>query len=117
MRRNLDKDLDAMSAGESSDSEIEEESQMSRSESSIRPPNTNNESTVERERERLPEEVNHYFQSLSMGCFPEAEGMPEKAQPWKRIWAGPQPPAADGKLLVACPKNCQWGSGSGLGGY
>jgi hypothetical protein len=73
-----------------------------------------------------------------MNCFPEAEGMTTKVQPWRNIWDGPQPPSKDGKLLVACPKNCQFGrfnslsiynynhkaddmnlagSGSGLGGY
>jgi hypothetical protein len=88
--------------------------------------------------DHLPASVNGFFQSLKMNCFPEAEGMTTKAQPWRQIRAGPQQPSKDGKLLVACPKNCQFGrfyslsiynytleademnlvgSGSGLGGY
>jgi hypothetical protein len=75
------------------------------SDSSIRSTNSDSDSTAD----HLPDSVNAFFQSVRMNCFPEAEGMDTKAQPWRRIWAGPQPPSTDGKLLVACPKNCLWG--------
>ena len=85
---------------------------------------------------KLPDSVNDFFRSVQMDCFPKAEGNHTKTQPWKRVWT-PQLPSADGKLLIACPKDCQWGelyaphyihgmeaddntlagSGDGLGGY
>jgi len=104
-----------MNEGYSSDSENEDvmQSQMSRSEASIRPADSDSKSSAN----HMPESVNEFFQSVRMNCFPEAEGMNIKVQPWRRFWGGPQPPAADGKLLVACPKNCLWGSGQGLGGF
>jgi hypothetical protein len=78
---------------------------MSSSHSSMRSLDSSNESTTA----HLPQSVKEFFESVRMGCFPEAEEMDTKAQPWRRIWAGPQEPSADGKLLVACPKNCVYG--------
>jgi hypothetical protein len=75
------------------------------SHSSIRSLDSNNESTTA----HLPQSVKEFFGSVRMGCFPEAEGMDTKAQPWRRIWVGLQQPSTDGKLLVACPKNCVYG--------
>jgi hypothetical protein len=77
---------------------------MFRSNSSVRPSNTNNDSAAD----NLPDSVNEFFRSVHMDCFPEADGLHAKAQPWKSVWT-PQPPSADGKLLIAYPKNCQWG--------
>jgi hypothetical protein len=67
--------------------------------------NTNNEDLAARQ----PEQVDDFFKSVRMGCFPAAEAVDTKAQPWKRIWAGPKPPSVDGEMLVACPKNCAFG--------
>lgn len=57
---------------------------MTRSESSIRPSNINNGSTVE----HPPEGVNDFFRSVPTGCFPESLGMPTKAQRCRSLLAG-----------------------------
>jgi hypothetical protein len=54
----------------------------------------------------VPESVASFFNNVTLGGFPEPE---QKVQPWKRVWKGPQEPATDGKLLVACPKICVYG--------
>lgn len=53
-----------------------------------------------------------FFQSVSIQGYPQPV---RKAQPWRRVWV-PQSPPTDGKLLVACPRNCDYGS-QALGGY
>ena len=53
--------------------------------------------------------VTEFFKSVSADGYPEGAGMSTKAQPWRSIWPGPQRPSEDGKLLVACPKNCVYG--------
>ncbi|PMD63258.1 uncharacterized protein K444DRAFT_610091 [Hyaloscypha bicolor E] len=64
---------------------------------------------------QLSQQVTSFFGSVSSGGFPDPQ--PEKkAQPWKRVWRpGPQAPSEDGKLIVACPKICVYGSNN-LGG-
>jgi len=54
----------------------------------------------------LPEPVASFFSSVSLGGFPQPE---EKVQPWRRVWKGPQE-QPDGKLIVACPKKCDYGT-------
>jgi len=61
----------------------------------------------------LPDPVASFFSNVSTGGFPKPAA---KAQPWKSLWDGPQHPSADGKLIVACPKICDYGSNN-LGGY
>ncbi len=78
---------------------------MSGFDSSMMLPNTNSE--VMATAQRRPEE--DFFKSIRMGCFPNAEAVDKKAQPWKDIWTSPTPPSAEGEMLVACPKNCVYG--------
>ncbi|KAK0118548.1 hypothetical protein ONS95_007436 [Cadophora gregata] len=61
----------------------------------------------------LSEPVASFFSNVTLGGFPEPD---TKAQPWKRVWKGPQQPSSDGKILVGCPKICVYGSNV-LGGY
>jgi len=62
---------------------------------------------------RVSQSTANFFQSVSSRGFPQRD---QKAQPWRRIWK-PQLPSPDGKLIVSCPKNCDYGSSAGLGGY
>jgi hypothetical protein len=56
----------------------------------------------------LPDPV-AFFSFVKPDGYPEQEmATAEKAQPWKSIFEGPVPPK-DGKLLIACPKGCDWG--------
>jgi len=66
----------------------------------------------------LPSSVRDFFADVSAEGFPQGKrnGATARAQPWKKVWDGPQKPSEDGKLLVACPKRCDYGS-NGLGGY
>ncbi|PVH79050.1 hypothetical protein DL98DRAFT_589826 [Cadophora sp. DSE1049] len=61
----------------------------------------------------LPQPVQEFFQAVSHDGFPASKSA--KIQPWKARWAGVQHPSDDGKLIVACPKICTYGS-SNLGG-
>ncbi|KAE8450805.1 hypothetical protein EG329_005718 [Mollisiaceae sp. DMI_Dod_QoI] len=61
---------------------------------------------------QLPAPVEQFFSSVSQEGFPSAKRTKQKAQPWKTIWVGPQQPSEDGKLIVACPKNCKYGVSS-----
>jgi hypothetical protein len=54
--------------------------------------------------------MDDFFKSIRMGCFPAAAEVNAKTQPWKGIWTGPKQASAGGKMLVACPKNCAYGS-------
>ncbi|KIM96914.1 hypothetical protein OIDMADRAFT_20681 [Oidiodendron maius Zn] len=63
----------------------------------------------------LARAVEDFFKSVSPEGFPLSKGTKAKAQPWRTHWAGPQPPTEDGKLIVACPKICTYGSNN-LGG-
>jgi hypothetical protein len=54
----------------------------------------------------LPEPVASFFSTVSQEGFPRPA---EKIQPWRKIWKGPQAPSPDGKLVVACPKRCDYG--------
>jgi len=91
-----------------SQSECQSQSACSRSSS----PESDAEST--KSDVELPPAVHQFFQSVSPAGFPTTKG-PKKAQPWKSRWSGPQEPK-DGKLIVACPRICTYGSGN-LGGY
>jgi hypothetical protein len=53
----------------------------------------------------LPESTAVFFQSVSAQGYPQPV---QKAQPWRGVWI-PQPSSTDGKLLVACPRNCDYG--------
>ncbi|MCJ1378754.1 hypothetical protein MMC17_001853 [Xylographa soralifera] len=66
---------------------------------------------------KLPLSVQTFFAAVSADGYPQRKGADAKvkAQPWKRVWQASQP-SEDGKLLVACPKRCDFGS-NGLGGY
>lgn len=64
----------------------------------------------------LPTSVAQFFASVPTTGYPEHEIEEKKAQPWKRVWKGPQKPERDGSLVVACPKRSDFGS-NGLGGY
>ena len=59
----------------------------------------------------LSEPVASFFSAVTLGGFPEPE---KKAQPWKRVWKGPQQPSTDGKILVGCPKICVYGSSKNI---
>jgi hypothetical protein len=57
----------------------------------------------------LDPQVASFFSSVSPGGFPDSQSE-KKAQPWKRVWRpGPQA-SKDGKLIVACPKICVFGT-------
>ncbi|KUJ13806.1 uncharacterized protein LY89DRAFT_784671 [Mollisia scopiformis] len=58
----------------------------------------------------LPESVASFFSTVSSDGFPP--DLP-KAQPWRQILAAPLPPQQDGKLIIACPKKCLYGSNNG----
>ncbi|PMD58308.1 uncharacterized protein K444DRAFT_614562 [Hyaloscypha bicolor E] len=62
---------------------------------------------------QLPESVKQFFMSVPTDGFPTPKK--QKSQPWKKVWKGPQEPTDDGKLLVACPSICTYGSNN-LGG-
>jgi hypothetical protein len=57
---------------------------------------------------QLPDPVD-FFSFVKPDGYPEQEmATAEKFQPWKSVFEGPVPPK-DGKLLIACPKGCDWG--------
>jgi len=74
--------------------------------------------TLEASITKLPLSVQEFFADVSAEGFPQGKraGAKARTQPWKKVWDGPQKPSEDGKLLVACPKRCDYGS-NGLGGY
>ncbi|MCJ1250537.1 hypothetical protein MMC30_007765 [Trapelia coarctata] len=49
-----------------------------------------------------------FFASVAADCYPQSRGT-GKVQPWRKVWEGPQQ-SSDGKLLVACPKRCDFGT-------
>jgi hypothetical protein len=53
----------------------------------------------------LSESVAVFFQSVSTQGYPQPV---QKEQPWRKVWI-PQSPPTDGKLLIACPRNCDHG--------
>ncbi|MCJ1400644.1 hypothetical protein MMC11_003852 [Xylographa trunciseda] len=59
----------------------------------------------------LPSSVREFFAGVSSDGYPQhkAKGATARSQPWKKVWEGPQKPSEDGKLLVACPKRCDFG--------
>lgn len=64
----------------------------------------------------LPETVASFFSSVSFDAFPKPVN--NKTQPWKDVEVvrnGNQNPSRDGKLIVACPRKCAYGSNN-LGG-
>ncbi|MCJ1293838.1 hypothetical protein MMC34_005394 [Xylographa carneopallida] len=74
--------------------------------------------TSEASMPKLPPSVREFFADVSAEGYPQGKrrGATARAQPWKNVWEGPKKPSEDGKLLVACPKRCDYGS-NGLGGY
>lgn len=42
--------------------------------------------------------------------YPEQETRAVKAQPWKDLVGNGLEEPKDGKLLIACPKGCDWGT-------
>lgn len=49
-----------------------------------------------------------FFKHVSPDGYPEQEAIPAKSQPWRKVWDGPRV-SKDGRLLIACPKGCDWG--------
>lgn len=58
--------------------------------------------------EEEPAPVLDFFQTVSRYGYPDEKEEP-KVQPWRAHWEGPQEPK-DGKLIVACPKKCDYGT-------
>ncbi len=54
----------------------------------------------------LPGRVRDFFAHVTAKVYP---GAGQKTQPWKNVWKGPQKPSEDGKLIVTCPKRCDFG--------
>ncbi len=65
--------------------------------------------------ELLPDTVSFdFFQQVKPDGYPEQEATPARSQPWRVHWNGPQL-SEDGRLLIACPKRCDWGKTTLLG--
>jgi len=75
-----------------------------------------NTSTTAEPVQELPDAISWLTQRVKRDGWPEAQATPAKKQPWRDVWGGPQV-SKDGRLIIACPKGYEWGSGSGLGGY
>lgn len=57
----------------------------------------------------LPAPVEEFFKCVSQDGFPSSKTK-SKSQPWRSHWNGPQQPTDDGKLLIAVPKICTYGT-------
>lgn len=75
-------------------------------EAEVQSDNSGHSTPERRSSTELSEPVASFFSNVTLGGFPEPE---KKAQPWKRVWKGPQEPSSDGKILVGCPKICVYG--------
>jgi hypothetical protein len=58
----------------------------------------------------LPLPVKEFFNQVSSAGFPSNKTAKAKAQPWRVHWSGPEEVPSDGKLIVACPKKCSYGT-------
>jgi hypothetical protein len=58
----------------------------------------------------LPLPVKEFFNQVSSAGFPSHKTAKAKAQPWRVHWSGPEEVPDDGKLIVACPKKCTYGT-------
>jgi len=51
-----------------------------------------------------------FFKNVSKDGYPPQRGLTAVplAQPWKQVWTGPKV-SADGRLIVACPRQADFG--------
>src|SRR5438045_3037506 len=49
-----------------------------------------------------------FFRNVRLNGCSDNEGAPQRIQPWRRVWSGPQI-LPDGKILIAVPKKCDFG--------
>ncbi|RDW59778.1 hypothetical protein BP6252_12865 [Coleophoma cylindrospora] len=59
--------------------------------------------------------VAKFFDSVNADVYQKPKENKEKTQPWKSLDIAPPRPSADGRLVIAVPKICTYGSNN-LGG-
>jgi len=57
----------------------------------------------------LPDAVFSFFQNVDPEGYPEKQAIPQRCQPWRKVWQGPTI-SPDGSNVIALPKRVDFGN-------